>query len=462
VFEYFPGNYVWNLSVAIAIESGAQIGEIDEMCRPLRDAAARGEDMGTPEFFKSWVAMGDKLVSLAAEDETRGRRFSAGTKLNRAALYYQTAERMQAHGFEPRKQVFRKGQDAFRRAMALGGENYERVEIPYLDGIIPGILVNARAQGAAAPLVVFVNGLDSSKEMLYWSGLGHELLRRGVSTLHVDQPGSGEALRVHNLIATFDTERWASRVVDYLETRRDVDARRIGIAGISLGGYYTSRAVAFEPRFALGAVWGANHNWGEVQVRRQAREGDRPVPHYWEHVSWVFGAKDMHEFMRLAAQMHLNGVLDRVRVPFLVTHGANDRQIPVKYAHQTYDQLINSPKRELKIFDERTSGIEHVSVDNMSYGRSYIADWIAETFGTRAGLPGHLNGTGPRRDRCRNHFAASSPGTTRPAARSSNRTRRRNASRSSPAMDRRSTRSGVRARARPALIEQAASPARRA
>jgi pimeloyl-ACP methyl ester carboxylesterase len=384
MFEYFPGNYVWNLSVAIAIESGAQIGEIDEMCRPLREAAARGEDAGTAEFFKSWVAMGDRLVSLAEEDDARGRHYSAATKLNRAALYYQTAERMQAHGFEPRKQIFRKAQEAFRRAMALGGENYERIEIPYLDGIIPGFLVNASA-AKPAPLVVFVNGLDSSKEMLYWSGLGGELLRRGVSTLHIDQPGSGEALRAHALIATFDSERWASRVVDYVLTRSDVDPKRIGMAGVSLGGYYVPRAVAFEPRFALGAVWGANHNWGEVQVRRMAREGDRPVPHYWEHVRWVFGAKDSDEFMRLSAQVNLNGVLDRVRVPFLVTHGAKDRQIPLEYARQTYEQLINSPKRELKIFDERTGGVEHVSVDNMSYGRSYIADWIAETFGTHTG-----------------------------------------------------------------------------
>jgi len=382
MFEYFPGNYVWNLSIDIAIESGAQIGEIDEMCRPLREAATRGEDAGTGEFLASWVAMADRLVALAAEDETNGRNFSAATKLNRAALYYQTAERMQPHGYEPRKLIFRQGQSAFRKSMALGRENYELVEIPYLGGIIPGILVNASRDGAAAPIVVYVNGLDSSKEMLYWSGLGRELLRRGVSTLHIDQPGSGEALRVYELIATFDTERWASKVVDYLEARTDVDRKRIGMAGISLGGYYAPRAVAFEPRFALGAVWGANHNWGEVQVRRLAREGDRPIPHYWEHVQWVFGAKNMDDFMALATKVHLNGVLDRVRVPFLVTHGANDRQIPLAYAHQTFEQLVNSPKRELKIFDERTSGIEHVSVDNMSFGRSYIADWIAETFAT--------------------------------------------------------------------------------
>jgi naringenin degradation protein FdeB len=380
MFEYFPKNYVWNLSVAIAIESGAQIGEIDEMCRPLRDAAARGEDAGTAEFFASWVAMADKLVSLADEDEAKGRHLSAATKLNRASLYYQTAERMQAHGFEPRKVVFRKGQDAFRKSMLLGRENYERIEIPYQSGIIPGVFVNAGAPGRPAPVMVYINGLDSSKEMLYWSGLSREWLKRGISTLHIDQPGSGEALRVHGLTATFDTERWASKVVDVLEKRPDVDPRRIGIVGISLGGYYAPRAVAFEPRFALGVCWGANHNWGEVQKKRLAREGDRPVPHYWEHVQWVWGARNMDEFMQISSKATLDGVLDRVRVPFLVTHGSKDRQIGVEYAHQTYDQLVNSPKRELKLFDERTGGVEHVSVDNMSFGRGYIADWVAETF----------------------------------------------------------------------------------
>ncbi|MBS0422680.1 MAG: prolyl oligopeptidase family serine peptidase [Proteobacteria bacterium] len=380
MFEYFPNNYVWNLSVCIAIESGAQVGEIDEMCRPLRDAAARGEDAGTAEFFASWVAMADKLVALAAEDQAKGRDRSASVKLNRAALYYQTAERMQAHGFEPRQVVFLKGQDAFRNSMRLGRENYERVEIPYQGGIIPGVFVNAGAPGRPAPVMVYVNGLDSSKEMLYWSGLAREWLKRGISTLHIDQPGSGEALRAHGLIATFDTERWASRVVDAVEKRHDVDPRRIGIVGISLGGYYAPRAVAFEPRFALGVCWGANHNWGEVQKKRLAREGDRPVPHYWEHVRWVWGARDMDEFMQISSKVTLDGVLDRVRVPFLVTHGSKDRQIPVEYAHRTYDQLINSPKRELELFDERTGGVEHVSVDNMSFGRSYIADWVAETF----------------------------------------------------------------------------------
>jgi pimeloyl-ACP methyl ester carboxylesterase len=380
MFSYFPGNYVWNLSVMIALQSGGEIGEIDAMCAPLRAAAAKGDDPGTVEFLRSWVAMADHLSVLADEDVALGRCFSASAKLHRASLYYQTAERMQRHGSDERATVFEQGQAAFARAVELGGDPLERIEIPYGHGIISGWLRRADRGDGPRPAMVFVNGLDSSKEMLVWCRLGDELARRGVSTLHIDQPGSGEALRRYNLTATPGCE-WGSSVFDALAARHDVAAERIGIMGISLGGYYAPRALVSEPRYALGAVWGANHDWGEVQQRRLQDEGERPVPHYWEHVRWVWGAADMDEFLALCPQVTLDGLLDRIRVPFLVTHGENDRQIPVDYARRTYDQLVNSPRRELKIFDARTGGVEHVSVDNMSYGRSFIADWIAETFG---------------------------------------------------------------------------------
>ena len=47
LFEYFP-NHIWHPSVAMALESGGRIGEIVDMCQPLRDAAASGAHAGTP------------------------------------------------------------------------------------------------------------------------------------------------------------------------------------------------------------------------------------------------------------------------------------------------------------------------------------------------------------------------------------------------------------------------------
>ena len=383
MFKYFPTNYVWNLSVDLAIEMGARIGEIEEMCAPLQEAAKAPDAAGTQAFRETWVRMADKLCALADEDKLRGRLLSAGEKLGRAASYLITAERLQAHGSPGRVALYQRVLDLFAEGARLAGDNCERVEIPYGGKQLSALYVRAEGVQGAAPVLIQVNGLDSTKEMKVRVGLPAWLAKRGVSSLVVDQPGTGEALRLHGLTARFDSEHWASRVVDWLETRDDVDAKRIGMEGVSLGGYYCPRAVAFEPRLACGVAWGANHDWRDVQKRRLDKEGDFPVPHYWAHVCWVWGAKDIADFMKIAEDVHLDGVVERIKVPFLVTHGEKDSQIPLKWAQRTYDQLVNSPKRELKIFTEREGGVQHASFDNSINAGHYIADWVAEVLGGR-------------------------------------------------------------------------------
>ena len=111
-----------------------------------------------------------------------------------------------------------------------------------------------------------------------------EFAKRGVSCLLVDQPGVGEALRFGGLHAIAESERWAAAALDYLETRKDVDGKRVGMMGWSLGGYYAPRAAAFEKRFRLCVAWGANHNWGELQ-RRQVRL--RCAAHFYSRHRWL-------------------------------------------------------------------------------------------------------------------------------------------------------------------------------
>jgi alpha-beta hydrolase superfamily lysophospholipase len=381
MLEYFPTNYVWNLSTNIALSMGGNIGEVDAICRTLLDAARTGDDAGTVAFFEAWCEQADRLVELAKEDLAAGRRLSASAKYGRAATYYITAERMQHRNFQPRHRAYRLMLHCFAKYVELASLNCERVTIPYLGKSLAALFVRApRLDRTPAPCIAFFNGLDSTKEMVYGSRIGHELLKRGISTLIVDQPGVGEALRLHDLCAIVEAEQWAGACIDALEKRSDVDRNYLGICAWSLGGFYAPRAAAFEKRFKLCVAWGANFNWGEMQKRRAEREGDRPVPHYWEHVQWVWGKESFEEFMKFAPRVTLEDSIDKITVPFLVVHGSNDRQIPGEFAIQQFKGAINSPKRELKWFTPREGGIEHVSADNPENVKDYIADWIAETF----------------------------------------------------------------------------------
>ena len=148
MFKYFPTNYVWNLSVDLAIEMGARIGEIEEMCAPLQEAARAADAAGTQAFRETWVRMADKLCALADEDMSRGRLLSAGEKLNRAAIYLITAERLQAHGAEGRMALYRRELDLFAKGVTLVARGRaERVEIPY-EGRAPRGLVRPRPRRA--------------------------------------------------------------------------------------------------------------------------------------------------------------------------------------------------------------------------------------------------------------------------------------------------------------------------
>ena len=386
MFEYFPeGPYTYNLSVVATLNSGGLIDEVDRACRPIKDAAAGGEDAGTPAFLRAWTALTDQLVGQAEDAEKAGHTRTAGQLYFRASNYLAQAERMLAHADPDRVPTYKRLLELAQKAFDLHSPRVSRVAIPYEGTTLPAYFSAAPAtEHGPAPVVVLVNGLDSTKEHMYSSNHWEELAARGISCLMLDQPGTGESLRLQGLPARIDAEAWAGAAVDYLETRDDVDASRIGIAGWSLGGYYAPRAAAFEKRFALCVAWGANHDWGAVQRRRKEREGERPVPHYWSHVLWVWGKdgdeNDLDGFLDFADDVNLEGVVEQITVPFLIAHGANDRQIPVAYAHRSYDQAVNSPKRELRVFTPEEGATEHIGLDHLPYVSTFIADWVADTF----------------------------------------------------------------------------------
>jgi dienelactone hydrolase len=288
---------------------------------------------------------------------------------------------MQSASALDRLDTYRRVLELQQKAFDLKDPRITRVAIPYEGTTLPAYFSAAPAtDDGPAPVMIMWNGLDSTKEHMYSSGHWEELAARGISCLMIDTPGSGEALRLQGLTARVDTEAWATACVDYLLTRDDVDADRIGLVGWSLGGYYAPRAAAFEKRLALVVAWGANHNWGAVQRRRLEREGERPAPHYWEHVLWVWDHDNLDDFIEFADAVKLDGVVEKITVPFLICHGENDRQIPLQYAHRSYDQAVNSPNRHLRIFTAAEGATEHIGLDHFAHTSTYIADWVADTF----------------------------------------------------------------------------------
>src|SRR5258708_2238385 len=91
-----------------------------------------------------------------------------------------------------------------------------------LGGLMAAQLCGAREAGPR-PAMIHFDGFDVTKEWMHLCGISREFARRGISTLMVDHPGIGAALRLQGLPMNHDSERWALAAMDWLETRNDID-----------------------------------------------------------------------------------------------------------------------------------------------------------------------------------------------------------------------------------------------
>lgn len=314
------------------------------------------------DWCREWVATGDVHHELAQKAEAQGSAISAGEAYIGAALCYHFGRFVFQDFPDEYMSASRKSVEAFARGLKLLEPGAERLEIPF-EGARMAATLRRPLNAARPPLILLLPGLDSAKEeFFYWEEV---FLRRGLATLSLDGPGQGEC-GYHSHIRP-DFESAVSTALDALSRRSDLDLDRIGLAGVSLGGYYAARAAAFEPRLKAAVGNCGPFNFGECWDNTPSLT--RAAFQYHS------GAQDAADARRRAGQLSLEGVAHRIKQPFLVIHGRLDRLIPWEQAHKIVQAV--GPNAELAMFENGN----HVC-NNIPYiYRPLTADWLREKLG---------------------------------------------------------------------------------
>lgn len=378
--DHFAGNFSWSnatmVTKGMAPYGVVALGEIERIGEKL---IARGNDPTDKDaWWQEWCAMGDHVAKLGEDAEAKGRKLTAGDYYLRAGYYYYTGERMVYPG-ELKSAIYDKALKYFNKGFPIRYPNFERVAVPYENTTLPAYFIKGQGVTGKAPTVVVFDGLDNCKEM---SSLfcGLEFSRRGFNTLAIDGPGQGEALRSQKIPSRYDYEVPGTAAYNYVAGRKDVDAGKVAIMGYSFGGYSAPRIAALEPRYAggvaFGAMWWDMHAW-MLRSQEQMKKGAIATSHF--QVPWVFGVPDLdfNKAVDMIKKFTLVGIAERVKTPFLVMHGKNDRIIPPEEAEHLYNAL-GSANKTLKIFDAEEGAAEHCQVDDRQAGVNWIADWLAE------------------------------------------------------------------------------------
>ncbi len=312
------------------------------------------------EWCGKWVERGRVHEALGESALEKGHTIAAGEHFQRASLCHHFGKFVFVEHYDQMRAAHELAVAAYQRALPHLDPPGERVEMPFEGGrTLKGILRVPTGE-SRPPVVLMVSGLDSTKEEM--GAYADHLHRRGLATLAFDGPGQGEA--EYDIPMRHDFEVAAAACIDFLEGRDDVDASRVGIYGVSLGGHYVVRATAFEPRIRACASISGSYNVADSwDWRPDATKASYRVRAHLET------DEQTTEFIQ---KLNLDGVAERVEVPLYVVCGTRDRLTP----HTAGERMAAEAKGPTVI--EVVEDGNHV-VNNMPYRyRPQVADWMNE------------------------------------------------------------------------------------
>ena len=331
------------------VSNGVTLADFEDVTRSLASY---------DDWCRAWSQRARMHEEIGREALARRHFLTAGEALQRAGVYYHFAAFLFVHDVGQMQAAHIQAVACRRAALPHLQPPGERVEIPYAGSTLAGIL---RKPGVDArpPVMVMAMGLDSTKEEM--DAYEQPFLARGIATLAFDGPGQGEAQYAFAIRGDYEVP--VKAVIDYVETRADLDASRLGMWGVSLGGYYAPRAAAFDKRIAACIALGGPFDFGAAWkgLPQLTRDAFRVRSH----------CKSEEEARERAAALSLNGIAQNITCPLFIVNGREDRIIPAADAERLAREA-QGPVELMMIEDGN-----HIANNRPYRWRAQSADWMA-------------------------------------------------------------------------------------
>ncbi|MBJ7459356.1 MAG: prolyl oligopeptidase family serine peptidase [Thermoleophilaceae bacterium] len=235
-------------TLGAAQAGGSDVGEVLAAVAGIKPKDHEG-------WFDAWTELSIATATAAQDAAEAGHTVTAAWAHLRAAHYYSVAVNAASAVADSEEllQTFKKHLAAWEGFVDNAPVPVERVSIPYGRTRLPGYFFSPSGAKKARPTLIMSNGSDGAISAM-WSQGGAAALARGYNFLAFDGPGQQSMLFEKGMPFRPDWEAVITPVVNFLVTRRDVSKSKLAIWGISQGGYWVPRAMAFEHRLAAGVA----------------------------------------------------------------------------------------------------------------------------------------------------------------------------------------------------------------
>src|SRR5579864_7138724 len=294
----------------------------------VREAFDHIHSKDKDEWAAAFMAVGDRYMNEAKSLEK--------TDPQKADADYIRAWHLYSFGRWPvpvspgKQRSYQKAIDAFLAHARFFDPPLEVVHIPFEKSQIIGYLRLPKNAKGPVPLVIAVNGLDSRKEDLAQS-FG-AILPFGVGYLAVDGPGTGQS----PIKVTVNSDRMLSKVIDYAQSRREIDKTRIALHGVSWGAHWETKMAIVERASLRGcsAQSPPVDKFFQKDFLMNSLLGNREylfdqVPALMNILEGVHTLDELGEYLPKMSLVH-QGLLGKPMAPMLVIAGVLDTQVPIE------------------------------------------------------------------------------------------------------------------------------------
>lgn len=317
------------------------------------------------DSLESWSKWCETLSSYGTYHEKLGRTAliegrdrSAGSHLSQAATYYHFAKFLFFDDMDQYHTAQKNSITCLKDALPHLTPPGRVIEVPYMDGHLVGIL-RTPGNSNPVPVVMMIPGLDSTKEE--FRSTEQLFLERGIATFSVDGPGQGES-------EIFPIEpKWeipGQSLIDALASQPEINPDQIGVWGVSLGGYYSSRVASccngVKACINLSGPYDFSENWDNLP------ELTRNAFRIRSKLSTMDQAKER------ARELNLSDVARNIKIPMQIVYGSKDKLFPPSQAERLAREAPGLD--ELLMFEDGNHGCA-----NITYKHRYkSADWMAK------------------------------------------------------------------------------------
>jgi len=337
------------------------------------------EDGNGESWVRAFGDYGDKLNRQADAWKEKGWKRSAGEVRLKAFASYRSSWQFCQPGPQFKAQ-YEKHQQAFVRAMDELELPASFFQVPWLGKSLPGVFL--QNPNPAAPVVLVIGGADTCFEDLFLTA-GRRFFERGYSVALADLPGQG-ITAAQGLHWPVQAEQPIAAITDYLVEHFSARPGHMALLGLSLGGYFVTRAAGYDDRFATvmastpfpdpaqlfalsvqaAAAYGATAPTAAQQRSRQV-------------MAWKVGATSVADLLDRTAGMKADAT--RVTVPFLSILGAGDSPVFTAQAHAWHTSIRSERKAFIELNAE--SGADgHVQVNNRQRLVQECCNWMDDIF----------------------------------------------------------------------------------